>query len=447
MGQSTIRRWTSLGLAIALALLGNTVVLSVAHATTCSGSVSSYTSGGSTYSFVTFNTVGSCSWTVPTDVTSVDALVVGGGGGGGAWVGGGGGGGGAVETSGIAVTPGASETVLIGAGGVGAQMTSTLTRTGSAGNSTSFAGTTALGGGAGASWTSQSAGGAGTANGGGGSQVSGAYSGGIGQFFTGGSASTDSQPHPVGGGAGAGGNGASGASGASGNGGIGFSSSITGTATFYGGGGGGSAHQVWTGPTTLQSPQTLIEPGVGGLGGGGTGGKVISDVTGSNVTGANGTDGRGGGGGGAATYYGTSYTSTGGDGGDGVVIIRWLSSTGGDNGSSSAVTTPAPTFTLTITPPVGVTCRTSGESATSGSWVSLPAANDCTSPATTPNAQLLGWATTPDFPKAIAQRQIANGWGAYEIFDASGRITAVFIPAGGAILVSAPGSLFPIWRS
>lgn len=120
---------------------------------------------------------------------------------------------------------------------------------------------------------------------------------------------------------------------------------------------------------------------------------------------------------------------------------------GGGGGSSSAVTTPGPIFTLTITPPVGVTCRTSGESATAGSWVRLPAANDCTSPAATPNAQLLGWATNPDFPTAIAQRQITNGWGAYEIFDASGRITAVFIPAGGAILVSAPGSLFPIWRS
>ena len=92
MGLSTIRKWTSLGVALALALYANTVMLSVAQAAPCSGSVSSYTSSGSTYSFVTFNAVGSCSWTVPTAVTSVDALVVGGGGGGGAWVGGGGGG-------------------------------------------------------------------------------------------------------------------------------------------------------------------------------------------------------------------------------------------------------------------------------------------------------------------------------------------------------------------
>lgn len=134
-----------------------------------------------------------------------------------------------------------------------------------------------------------------------------------------------------------------------------------------------------------------------------------------------------------STYYGSFIIDIGGSG-------------GGDE-PPSEVAAPAPTFTLTITPPVGVTCRTSGESATAGSWVSLPAANDCTSPVATPNAQLLGWATDPDFPIAIAQRQITNGWGAYEIFDASGRITAVFIPAGGAVFVSAPGSLFPIWRS
>jgi hypothetical protein len=329
MGLSTIRKWTSLGVALALALYANTVMLSVAQAAPCSGSVSSYTSSGSTYSFVTFNAVGSCSWTVPTAVTSVDALVVGGGGGGGAWVGGGGGGGGAVEVTGVAVTPGASETVLIGAGGIGAEMTSSLTRAGSSGGSSTFTGTSALGGGAGASWGAQAPGGVGTANGGGGSQPSDTYSGGIGQFFTGGSAQGISQPHSVGGGAGARGNGVSGGSLASGNGGIGLSSSITGTATLYGGGGGGSAHQVWISPTQLQSPQTFLEAGVGGLGGGGAGGKVVSDVIGSNVTGQNGTDGRGGGGGGAATYWGTNYTSTGGDGGDGVVIIRWLSSTGG----------------------------------------------------------------------------------------------------------------------
>ena len=70
------------------------MVLSVAQVAPCPGSVSSYTSNGSTYSFVTFNAIGSCSWTVPAAVTSVDALVVGGGGGGGAWVGGGRGGGG-----------------------------------------------------------------------------------------------------------------------------------------------------------------------------------------------------------------------------------------------------------------------------------------------------------------------------------------------------------------
>ena len=147
----------------------------------------------------------------------------------------------------------------------------------------------------------------------------------------------------------------------------------------------------------------------------------------------------------SVTYGNGLFVAVSDDGVNRVMISGVFA--GGGGSEPSAVVTPPPTFTLTVTPPVGVTCRTSGESATAGSWVRLPAANDCTSPVATPNAQLLGWATTPDFPAAIAQRQITNGWGAYEIFDASGRITAVFIPAGGAILVSAPGSLFPIWRT
>ncbi|HEY7821878.1 MAG TPA: hypothetical protein VIG24_03535 [Acidimicrobiia bacterium] len=95
----------------------------------------------------------------------------------------------------------------------------------------------------------------------------------------------------------------------------------------------------------------------------------------------------------------------------------------------------------------GASC-TEGSSATgvAGAWMTLPGADSCTSQ-TTPDANLLGWATTADFPVDIAQRQIDNGWGAYELFNEEGRMTAVFIPAGQATFVSGPNSLHPIWAS
>lgn len=59
-------------------------------------------------------------WTVPTGVTSVEALVVAGGGGGGnGTAGGGGGAGGVVYSSSLAVTPGSTYTIGVGGGGVG----------------------------------------------------------------------------------------------------------------------------------------------------------------------------------------------------------------------------------------------------------------------------------------------------------------------------------------
>jgi hypothetical protein len=58
-------------------------------------------------------------WTAPTGVTQVEALVVAGGGGGGAPGGSGGGAGGLLYNSAITVTPGTAYNVLVGAGGVG----------------------------------------------------------------------------------------------------------------------------------------------------------------------------------------------------------------------------------------------------------------------------------------------------------------------------------------
>jgi len=93
------------------------------------------------------------SWTAPSDVTSVDLFLVGGGGGGGATLstnnqGAGGGGGGQVLRDTVAVTPGASYTVTIGAGGALASAGSG--NNGATGGSSSFGSLrTALGGGGG----------------------------------------------------------------------------------------------------------------------------------------------------------------------------------------------------------------------------------------------------------------------------------------------------------
>ena len=94
--------------------------------------------------------------------------------------------------------------------------------------------------------------------------------------------------------------------------------------------------------------------------------------------------------------------------------------------------------------PPGVTCSTQVVEGTSDSWVQLPGAQDCTT-SSTDGPTLLGWATQAGFPVQIAQRQVTNGWGAYESFDDSGALTGVFIPAGGFTVLSADTGLYPIW--
>ena len=118
---------------------------------------------------------------------------------------------------------------------------------------------------------------------------------------------------------------------------------------------------------------------------------------------------------------------------------------GGNTPSSSSTSTAPQTFDLSITPTEGTSCSNTSPSGTSGTWINLPGADDCTVPPTNPGATLLGWATSPDFPIEIAQRQVDNGWGAYETFNADGQLTGVFIPAGGATFLSAAGKLYPIW--
>ena len=54
--------------------------------------------------------------------------------------------------------------------------------------------------------------------------------------------------------------------------------------------------------------------------------------------------------------------------------------------------------------------------------------------------------TNSDLPVDMEQRQVDNGWGVYEIFNDSGQITAVFIPASGATNVTGQGNLYAIWK-
>ena len=102
---------------------------------------------------VTFSTVGSTSWTVPSGVSSVSVLVVGGGGGGG-WHdgdggGGGGGGGGVIYNPSYSVTPGQAITVVVGAGGTAGFGESGFP---TAGGSSQFGTQTAAGGAGGGNW-------------------------------------------------------------------------------------------------------------------------------------------------------------------------------------------------------------------------------------------------------------------------------------------------------
>lgn len=230
---------------------------------------------------VSFTTVGTTTWTVPAGVTVVDYLVVGGGGGGGAY---GGGGAGGFLTGSLYTTPGASLTVVVGAGGTGSLSASTN------GGNSKFGSVTALGGGYG---SVGSAGGNGGSGGGGPTGGTGT----AGQGNNGGSTGT----YAFGGGGGASAAGVSPGSGTNGgNGGAGSASSITGSSVTYAGGGGG------TGRGCCGSVG-----GTGGAGGGGNGGNGVGTIAPTS-----GTANTGGGGGG-------DYDLTPGSGGSGIVVISY----------------------------------------------------------------------------------------------------------------------------
>lgn len=221
------------------------------------------------YNVVEFKSVGSTTWTVPDDVTSVEYLVVGGGGGGANGydnAGGGGGGGGMVLTGELAVTPGSSLNIIVGDGGVGGA-NSRFNNAGSAGENSLFHTITALGGGGGFGSRTTSTAGA--------SQIG-------------------RNTAPGGGGGSQGGNGGKGGGGSTGSG-----SSNSGT---IGGAGGPGFTSIISGLS--------VEYGTGGAGAN----------SGTQNAGVNGNDNSGNGGraGGAAA----SSSTVGGKGGSGVVILK-----------------------------------------------------------------------------------------------------------------------------
>ncbi len=267
------------------------------------------TTPNTTYTVVKFQDVGTCTWTPPVGVTTIQQLLVVGGGGGGSADGGGGGGGGGVRYgSNVSVTAGTSVVVEVGAGGAAGSWVapSSAAGTGNA-SSVSFSDKTygAGGGSGGGGWTTTSNAQSGTTSGSGTAGSSGS------------------------GGAGPGGC-VSGAISQGTNGNSGFVSSISGTETSFGGGGGGGSASDTIPMTFLSSVPTLTQ----GSSGGGNGAAVqygtVASTTGYFFTaGAAGSRGGGGGSGSACGDMGFNYATfgtrtSGGPGGAGTVIVSYF---------------------------------------------------------------------------------------------------------------------------
>ena len=346
---------------------GGSGVVIVRYSTSSALCAPSRTTSGAKV-FVAFKDVGTCRWSLPEGVSSVDYLVVAGGGGGGPDSGGGGGAGGVL--SGTSVINGLSSVdVTVGAGGAGGTSTQNAAgqRGTNGGNSELVAATTitASGGGAGGAggtlntvWTGVNGGS------GGGSAIANAASYGTGtsgQGSNGGLAiatcQAASQSFCGGGGGGAGGvggdattattpdSGGAGGVGTTWNGlsdpavarslGIG---EVSGSSVYFAGGGGGGAMAVAVG-------------GAGGIGGGGAGDNSLGGG-GSDAAAATG----GGGGAGGRRTNSSTDVSSGGNGGSGVVVLSYtqpivdyavdLNGTGQYLRSSSSLTTLTQSITV-----------------------------------------------------------------------------------------------------
>ena len=234
------------------------------------GSCTPTTTTSSGYIVNSFTSVGTCTWTVPVGITSVDLLVVSGGGGGGWNSGGGGAGGGVVAAT--AQPVGATANIVVGAGGIGGGLV--VANQPGVGGQSYFDSITVAGGSAGTNFN------AATYPMAGGAAINGRGGGGIGSTngATGHGTKADGGPGDTG-----------------------VASTITGTLYYYGGGGGGGG---WSGAGNPYG-------GAGGASGGGKG----SDGASVGTAGAA-NSGGGGGASGDSGYYG-------GAGGSGVVIVRY----------------------------------------------------------------------------------------------------------------------------
>jgi hypothetical protein len=259
-----------------------------------------------------FTNTGTTTWTCPSGVTKVRALLVAGGGGGGADRSAGGGGGGMIDHPSFTVVPGTNYTVTVGAGGSGGtgvasgltgsdSVFSTLAAKGGGGGGTGYNFPTSGGSGGGGGWTTtyQTAG---QATQGSQSGESGTY----GYGFAGGNGGNNINA----GGGGAGGAGSTATQNQRPNGGIGRVSDITESSVYYAGGGGGG--QAFDGPNGQTTPYWYLQ-GLGGTGGGGNGGGANGQA------GFPGTANTGGGGGGGANIP----QANGAAGGSGIVILRY----------------------------------------------------------------------------------------------------------------------------
>ena len=250
--------------------------------------------------YVVSNAISAKQITAKTGVTVTGFLLVGGGGSGGNTFGGGGGGGGVLSQRGLDVGLwiGESITYTVGAGG---KPGSGQGRGSNGGNTViTAAGNTytAVGGGAGGSWSNR--GGVTGGSGGGGCGGSAGGDGTAGQGYAGAKAGANTASGG-GGGAGHAGYTYTNNPNLAGNGGEGIANDITGVNVVYGGGGGGGGGN-WGGSD--------YGAGTGGAGGGGNGSKTS--------TGSNGTDGLGGGAGGGGWNGNNQF---GGTGGCGTMII------------------------------------------------------------------------------------------------------------------------------
>ena len=99
--------------------------------------------------------------------------------------------------------------------------------------------------------------------------------------------------------------------------------------------------------------------------------------------------------------------------------------------------------TLNLAQSENIRCPSQTVRGAQGEWVGLPGSSDCVVTGEV-GQQLLGWATTANFPTEIARRQVINGWGAYETFYPDGGLSGVFIPAAGFTHLTNSITMYPI---